>query len=217
VDNSCPSSGGTAAADLEGGADVGGQLKSRATVTSKLQPVIRGGLEDGAGGPVVGASVCLYETVDLPDASRQLVSTATTQSNGRFATRLDAGPSRRIDLVYRYNDRILGGKVELDSRVVPTLQIAKKNLQNGDAARFRGHVPGPNAEGRAVAMQARVGRKWRTFKQLRTDSDGRFRGRYRFTQTRGRVQYVFRALVKRQGGYPYEPGSSPRRKLVVRG
>ena len=55
-------------------------------------------------------------------------------------------------------------------------------------------------------MQARVGRKWRTFKQLRTDSEGRFRGKYRFTQTVGRVRYVFRALVKRQGGYPYEPG-----------
>jgi hypothetical protein len=78
-------------------------------------------------------------------------------------------------------------------------------------------VPGPNADGRAVAMQARVGRKWRTFKQLRTDSDGRYRGRYRFTQTTGRVRYVFRALVKRQGGYPYEPGGSPKRKLVVHG
>ena len=30
VDNSCPGSGGTAAADLDGGADVGGQLKDRA-------------------------------------------------------------------------------------------------------------------------------------------------------------------------------------------
>ena len=56
-------------------------------------------------------------------------------------------------------------------------------------------------------MQARVGRKWRTFKQLRTEADGRFRGKYRFTQTSGRVRYVFRALVKRQSGYPYEPGS----------
>ena len=77
--------------------------------------------------------------------------------------------------------------------------------------------PGPNAEGRAVALQARVGRKWRTFKQLRTDSDGQFRGRYRFTQTVGRVRYVFRALVKSQSGYPYEPGASRKRKLVVRG
>ena len=217
VDNSCPGSGGTEAADLDGGADLGGQLKERAAVTSNVQPVIRGSLRDGAGHPVAGGTVCIYETVDLPDASRELISSVTTQGNGRFATRLDAGPSRQLDLVYRYNDRVLGGQVKLDSRVVPTLQIARKSLTNGDAARFRGHVPGPNADGRAVAMQARVGRKWRTFKQLRTDSDGRFLGKYRFTQTTGRVRYVFRALVKRQGGYPYEPGASPKRKLVVHG
>jgi hypothetical protein len=217
VDNSCPGSGGTAAADLDAGADVGGQLKARASVTSKVQPMIRGSLRDGAANPVAGATVCVYETLELPDASRQLVSTAITQDNGRFATRLAEGPSRRLDLVYRYNNRTLGGRVQLDSRVVPTLQIPKKSLENGDAARFRGSVPGPNAEGRAVAMQARVGRKWRTFKQLRTDADGRFRGKYRFTQTTGRVLYVFRALVKRQSGYPYEPGSSHRRTLVVHG
>jgi hypothetical protein len=217
VDNSCPGSGGTAAADLDAGADIGGELKSRAPVTSKVQPVIRGSLRDGAGDPVVGATLCIYETVDLPDASRQLVNTATTQGSGRFATRLDAGPSRRIDLVYRYNDRVLGGRIQLDSRVVPTLEIPRKRLENGEAAVFRGRVPGPYAEGRAVAMQARVGRKWRTFKQLRTDSDGRFHGRYRFTQTSGRVQYTFRALIKRQNGYPYEPGSSRKRRLVVQG
>jgi hypothetical protein len=217
VDNSCPGSGGTAAADLDVGADVAGQLKARAPVTSNIQPVVRGSLRDGGGSPVPGATVCIYETINLPDASRELLSSVTTQGNGHFATRLDAGPSRRLDLVYRYNDRLLGGQVQLDSRVVPTLQIAKKSLANGDAARFSGRVPGPNADGRAVALQARVGRKWRTFKQLRTDSDGQFRGRYRFTQTMGRVRYVFRALVKRQGGYPYEPGGSRKRKLVVHG
>jgi hypothetical protein len=217
VDNSCPGSGGTAAAELDAGADVGGQLKPRASVTSNVQPVIRGSLRDGAANPVSGATVCIYETLDLPDASRQLVSTVTTQGNGRFASRLGEGPSRRLDLVYRYNDRVLGGKVQLDSRVVPTLQLPKKSLENGEAALFRGSVPGPHADGRAVAMQARVGRKWRTFKQLRTDSDGRFRGKYRFTQTAGRVRYVFRALVKRQSGYPYEPGGSRKRKLVVNG
>jgi 5-hydroxyisourate hydrolase-like protein (transthyretin family) len=217
VDNTCPGSGGTSAAELDAGADVGGQLKTRALVTSRIQPVVRGSVRDAAGSPIAGATVCIYETIDLPDASRELVSTATTQGNGRFATRLDSGPSRRLDLVYRYNDKVLGGRVLLDSRVVPTLEIPEKSLENGDAARFKGRVPGPNADGRAVAMQARVGRKWRTFKQLRTDSEGRFKGKYRFTQTSGRVRYVFRALVKRQGGYPYEPGASRKRKLVVHG
>ncbi|MGZ5324890.1 MAG: hypothetical protein ACXWZ3_12675, partial [Solirubrobacterales bacterium] len=67
------------------------------------------------------------------------------------------------------------------------------------------------------ALQARAGRKWRTFKQLRTDALGVFRGKYPFKQTVGVVTYTFRALVKRQGEYPYEPGSSRKRKLLVRG
>ncbi|MGC1813499.1 MAG: hypothetical protein WA696_05105, partial [Solirubrobacterales bacterium] len=62
VDNSCPGSGGTEAADLDGGADLGGQLKERAAVTSNVQPVIRGSLRDGAGHPVAAGTVCIYET-----------------------------------------------------------------------------------------------------------------------------------------------------------
>jgi hypothetical protein len=217
IDNSCAGSGGTAATSLDSGADVGGQLRRRAQVTSKQSPVIRGSLTDGTGNPVAGATICVYQTTDLPDASRELATSVTTQSNGHFATRLDAGPSRTIDLVYRYNARKLTDRVDLDSTVVPTLSIPKKRVVNGKSAVFVGDIPGPNAEGRAVALQARVGRKWRTFKQLRTDSAGRFKGKYRFTQTFGRVGYVFRALVKSQSGYPYEPGASKKRKLVVSG
>ena len=179
--------------------------------------MIRGSLKDASGNPVSGATVCVYQTTDLPDAGRELARTVTTQANGRFATRMDAGPSRTLDLVNRFNTKKISDRVELDSTVVPTLDIPKKSLTNGQAATFLGRLPGPNAEGRAVALQARVGRKWRTFKQLRTDSDGHFHGRYRFTQTSGRVRYVFRALVKSQSGYPYEPGASRKRKLIVRG
>ena len=93
----------------------------------------------------------------------------------------------------------------------------KSKLSNGHAVGFQGRIPGPNADGRAVTMQARVGRKWRSFKQLVTDTKGHFKGKYRFTQTRGRVSYLFRALVKKQGGYPYSAGASPKRKLVVHG
>ena len=213
VDNSCPGSGGTGAAILDAGADIRGKLSDRAAIRSNEHPVVRGALKDGAGNPVSGAAVCIYETIDLADASHELVSKVTTQSNGRFATTLDAGPSRQLDFVYRHNNGVLRDDAELDSVVVPTLAIAKKRLANGQAEGFTGRLPGPNADGRAVALQARAGRKWRTFKQLRTDVDGGFRGKYRFTQTIGRIRYSFRALVKRQGGYPYEPGHSRKRKV----
>jgi hypothetical protein len=217
VDNSCPGSGGKVATKLDAGADIGGQLHSRAQLTSNDEPLIRGSLSDPAGKPVSGATVCLYQTIDLPDAGRELATQLSTRSNGHFATKLDPGASRTVDLVYRYNTSGLSDRVELDSRVVPTLAVPRKRLTNGHSARFRGQLPGPNADGRAVALQARAGRKWRTFKQLRTDSNGNFRAKYRFTQTTGRQLYVFRALVKSQSGYPYDPGPSRKRKIVVRG
>jgi hypothetical protein len=217
VDNSCPASGAQQATMFESGADVGGKLRSQASVRSTDAPVIRGRLSTSSGNPVGGATVCVYETVDLEDASRQLLTMSTTQANGRFATRLDPGASRKLDLVYRYNRNTLADSVKLDSTVVPTLKLGEKVVANGQRVHFKGVLPGPNAASRAVALQARAGRKWRTFKQLKTDDSGAFRGLYRFTQTTGPARYVFRALVKRQGGYPYEPGASRKRKLAVRG
>ena len=218
VDNSCPGSGGTSAADLEAGADIGGQLKARAPVTSNVQPVIRGALKDGAGTRWQGRRSASTRRSICPTRRANSSARPRRRDNGRFATRLEAGPSRRLDLVYRYNDKAsrresatrFEGRSDAQDPEEESSRMAK-------SARFVGRVPGPNADGRAVAMQARVGRKWRTFKQLRTEADGRFRGKYRFTQTRGRVRYVFRALVKRQSGYPYEPGASGKRKLIVRG
>lgn len=217
VDNSCPTSGAQQGSQLESGVDVGGRLRSLAAIRSTQSPLIRGRLTNADGDPIAGSTVCAYETVELEDASSQLVSTATTQANGRFVTRLDPGPSREVELVYRYNTRTLQRTLQLDSTVVPTLKLAETSLRNGERAHFTGRLPDPNAAGRLVALQARAGRKWRTFKQLRTDEGGTFKGLYRFTQTSGRARYVFRALVKRQGGYPYEPGSSRKRKLFVRG
>jgi hypothetical protein len=217
VDNSCGGSGGTTATSLDAGADVGGSVVSRAALKSTQEPVIRGSVRDGGGNPVSGATVCVYQTTDLPDASRELATTATTQGNGRFATKLDPGPSRIVDVVYRFNSKRLSDEVQLDSSVIPEFTVAKKKLTNGRPVVFLGQLPGPNADGRAIALQARVGRKWRTFKQLRSESDGHFKGKYRFTQTSGRQRYIFRALIKKQGGYPYEPGASHKRKVIVHG
>jgi hypothetical protein len=219
VDNSCPGSGGAVASNLDAGTDVHGKVLNRAAISSNDQPVIRGALKDGKGNPVSDATVCIYGKVDLPDASRELLSKVTTQGNGRFATVLDPGPSRDLEILYRHNDKVLLDQVRLDSRVVPTFFVPKdkRHVRNGTATRFKGALPGPNQGGRAVALQARAGKKWRTFKLLRTRADGHFHGKYRFLQTRGRQRYLFRALVKSQGGYPYEPGHSRTRKVIVSG
>jgi hypothetical protein len=221
VDNSCPDSSGAGgeaqsiSAGLENPAT--GKLARTRSVRSTDGVSVRGSLA-GSGGPVRGASVCIYERVDEPAGIAQLVQVAKSRSDGAFTAHLPPGPSRVFQVAYRFGDRQIGSPtMYLESSVKPVFKVTRKSLRNGSSVGFRGRLPGPNAAGRSITLQARVGRKWRTFKQLQSNPRGRFTGKYRFTQTRGSVLYVFRALVKRQGGYPYAAGASRKAKVLVRG
>lgn len=219
VDNSCPSSGGTQpATSLDAALQSGnGPLRASISTSSARSAVARGTLEGP--GSVAGSTVCLYEEVDLPGDGRELVDTAKVRNGGSFALNIDPGPTRTFDVVYRWNNKVAEReRLRIDSTVVPVFKIVgRKNLHNGQNVRFRGRIPGPNAEGRGISLQASVGKKWRTFKQVRTGLRGTFKGLYRFTQTVGRASYVFRARVKRQSLYPYEAGHSRRRQVTVAG
>jgi hypothetical protein len=73
-------------------------------------------------------------------------------------------------------------------------------VRNGSSVLFTGQVldgglPAANA---LVAVQARVGRRWVTFKIVRTDAFGNFASRYRFKRTRRSTRYQFRAHVAAQ-------------------
>lgn len=219
VDNSCDDSAGAPAAgslsaDLEPKA---GQLTERATVKSTESVPLKGKLVGGGGG-VANASVCIYEQVDVPGDPKNLIRIAKTGSNGDFKVNLSAGPSRNLEAVYRYNNHTIEKPLYLSSEAVPTLKVRKRHLRNGQNMRFFGSIPTPHAQQRAVTMQAKVGKQWRTFKQLKTDTDGRFKGRYKFKHsTLARAKYSFRVLVKAQDGYPFAPGKSNKQKVIVRG
>jgi hypothetical protein len=222
VDNSCADSTGAsgAAEQISAGLEnpASGRLVRTRMVRSTDGVAVKGQLTAPRGGPVRGASVCIYETVDEPAGIQQLVQVARSRSDGSFGAQLPPGPSRVLQAAYRFNDRqIQTPTMYVESSVKPALSVSKSELRNGKAVGFTGALPGPYADGRAVALQARVGRKWRTFKALTTGREGSFRGKYRFTQTRGRVLYVFRALVKKQSPYPYSQGASKKVKVLVRG
>ena len=216
VDNSCPNSGGPPATGIDAGLQSGTAAPRSTIVTRSDKPAtVRGSLT----GPtnVAGSTVCLYEQVDLPGDGRELVDTGKVRKDGSFDLDVAPGPSRNFDVVYRNNNKIVEKeRLHVDSVVAPRFEVVgRSQLVNGQKVRFRGLIPGPNAAGRGISLQARAGRKWRTFKQVKADPKGEFRGLYRFTQTTGRARYIFRARVKRQGNYPYLPGHSRRRAVVV--
>ena len=125
VDNSCPGSGGTEAAALDGGIQQGDSVRSSTMVRSNQDAVARGRLATSSGDPVDGATVCVFETDAIRDATPQLVAKAQTKNGGRFAALLDRGPSRSLRFVYRYNNHQLEDAASLRSTVVPSLAIGR--------------------------------------------------------------------------------------------
>jgi hypothetical protein len=83
------------------------------------------------------------------------------------------------------------------------------------SGRLRG-LPVP-ANGKLVELQVRFPTGWQTFKTIRSDADGKWAARYRFSRTRGSVRYRFRARLPREAGYPFDTGVSASVSVRVRG
>lgn len=106
----------------------------------------------------------------------------------------------------------------LGTLVRPKLRVDRNDVRNRDRVTFSGTVPGPYPFGRpAVALQARSGKKWRTFKAVPVNSEGGYSVLYRFTQTTRRQRYRFRAkVIAEPGTYPYVTAPSKTKGVLVR-
>ena len=180
---------------------------------------MRGRLRDDAGVGLRGATVCVFETVDLDDASRELVATATLTDQRtvsqpssipgpRAPSRSPTGSTTRCSVRH----------ATVKSSVVPTFTAARKSLgmarPSSLAATFpdRGRAPlgRPTGTGREEVAHLQTADHRLT---------GALQGQVQVPEHVWGVRYRFRAVVKRQGGYPYEPGSRgrPRCWSEVRG
>jgi hypothetical protein len=149
------------------------------------------------------------------------LGTVRTDRQGRFRFEIPSGPSRTVRYRYDGADTVKPAASELVTRVraAARLKTSRRRLRNGQAVRFSGRLLGkpiPSA-GKLVTLQAKVGRRWRTFATPRADDKGVFRHRYRFTATTGLRRYAFRAVVAREAAYPYERGVSRTVRVTVRG
>ena len=216
VDNECPVSGITGSvlrAHFEGAG-------TRATTPSDEPATVVGSLTDAGGDPVRGAEICVATRVDVAQGPpERVIATPTTGGDGRFRVRLPAGPSREVRVAHWHGAHaVIERYLELRSKVVPRLSLApSRGVTNGDSVRFDVSIPGPSEANRRVAMQARGTGKWVRIAGGRTDRGGRWSGTYRFRNTTGTRTYAFRAVVRRQPGYPYEPGHSKTQELKVTG
>ncbi len=185
-------------------------------------PTVKGTLTAPSGEPIADATVFIGQQ---PEGQPwRLDGAAHTDSAGDFVYRPAARqPSRQLRVVYfpfsDSHENVATDPLTLRVRAGLTLHVDRHRLRNGQRLIFSGRVLGAlPAEGVAVTLQAKVGRHYRSFRQLRASSrtDGRIRTAYRFERTTGPVRYRFRLKVVRQAGLPFHGGVSPVVSVSVR-
>jgi hypothetical protein len=185
-------------------------------------PTVRGTLTAPSGEPIANATVFIGQQPE--GQAWRLDGAVRTDSAGDFSYRPAARrPSRALRAVYfpfsDSHENVASDPLDLRVRAGLTLHVSRRSLRNGQRLIFTGRVLGAlPAAGVAVTLQAKVGRHYRSFRQLRASSatGGRIRTAYRFEHTTGPVRYRFRLKVVRQAGLPFQGGASPVVAVSVR-
>jgi hypothetical protein len=218
VDNSCPES------PVAGGTDLSARFarnrKPMIRLAAGKRALVRGRLTSATDAPVAGALICAKTRVKHRGNRFKFAQSAVTDSSGRFAMRLQRGPSREILIGYRVGALEIDRRLRLVARPHPRLHVRPHRLLNGRRITMRGRIPGPFSRHRIVVLQGQNPgeRRWITFEKARTDASGKFRAGYTFLRvTSGIARFKIRALVPAQNGYPFASGRSSARTVVVIG
>jgi len=184
-----------------------------------------GGLSSVSGSPLGGQPVQIVEIFSAGADPGQRTTTVETAPDGTFLTRLEPGPSRRVEAVFAGNRTLTrgsGGKVRLQVLGDVRMHASSSTARIGGAPIvFSGGVGDLGASiptgGRPVELQFRFpGSDWSEFRTVQSDAHGHFRYRYAFTDDDSRgIRFQFRAFAPAQDDWPYEPAFS--RPVLVTG
>ena len=193
------------------------RLKTRAHVRFGRRARIRGRLTAADRSPLAGASLTVFAQPRTTGARFAPVGEVATDEAGWFTYLAAPGVSRILRFEYP-GTRLIRSLVRHVWLRVPastTIGVSRRFALNGESVVFSGRLRArPPAAGKLIEVQAFFRGRWRTFATPRANARGRWRLRYRFQATRGRVTYRFRALVPREPSYPFERGVS--RSIGVR-
>jgi hypothetical protein len=195
----------------------------RSTIKSAYgkKVLITGRLTAPGGRPIAGARLWVMQQDKMVGAKMIPAGEVTTDRAGMFRYVTTAQRSRTIRFGYRTHlqDMSFSQTTDISLGVVAkvSLRTDRRSLPNGQAVRFSGSIAGAPANARKVVeLQVKKGKRWMTFRSTRLRGGG-FSERYRFTRTRGRATYAFRARVRQEAGFPFMTGVSKQVKVTVRG
>ena len=183
--------------------------------------LITGQLTAPNGQPITGARVAVLLQDKMVGAKLIPAGEVITDKDGKYRYVTTALRSRTVRFGYRANleDADFAATTDISLGVIAKLALKtnKRSLRNGQTVRFSGSVAGAPANARKVVeLQVKKPSGWMTFRSTRLRK-GKFSEKYRFTATRGRKTYVFRARVRQEAGFPFLTGLSKQVKVTVRG
>jgi hypothetical protein len=195
-------------------------LKAPVALTVELSGLhLSGRLRRAHGGPLAGQEVTIAETFADGAAPAARTTVVRTHADGTFSLRLRKGPSREVSAGFAGTQLLSratapAGRLSARTRVrlhasAATAEIGGRPIVFEGRVATRGTVPGAGAK-LPVELEFRYrGAAWSEFRTVETDSRGRFRYAYRFSDDDSRgVRFRFRAYVKGREGWPYEPSAS---------
>ena len=174
-----------------------------------------GKLAAPGGAPIGGAMIEVAAAPASVGGATAAVTTAHTDSQGRFLLVLPARlSSRTLRFAYRSHVRDAApaatATLTLSVRAGVVLSISPRTASVGRSIRFEGRLlggPVPRA-GKLLVLEARApGGRWIEFDDVRTNARGVYRASYRF-KFPGPASYQFRVLSEPESDYPYAQGTS---------
>jgi hypothetical protein len=170
---------------------------------------------------MANAAVLVFQRLDGPPRDWTPVASVSTSRTGRFHYTTARGPSRDVRFFFAGSPTIRSATRDVEVKVAAktSFHVNRHAIRNGRAVRFYGRLAGGRIPpgGKLLELQVLLRDKWRTFTTLHTGHRGRWRYRYRFAATHGRVLYKFRARIPREATYPYASSASRRARVIVRG
>jgi hypothetical protein len=173
-------------------------------------------------GAAAGTQVRVLSLIARAGATQKVGRTPlVTDAEGRFTYRVPAGPSRTL----RFASRNAGDPlwacskpVTVKVRAPVSLRATPRSIRAGQSVRFRGRLRGGYlpADGKLVELQAFERGRWRSLRNVRTNRQGAFSYRYRFSFRASGVTFPVRVRVRPDAGYPWALGTSNRVRVRVR-
>ncbi len=186
----------------------------------------KGRLLDSAGLPLAGKSVVVHEDLREGALFDSRVRTVVTDEAGRFSSKLPAGPSRSVSVIYEGDQRYLSQQVDAGALAVRTgakLGLSRKRVPEGSSTTFRGRIERLGARiprrGKLLQLQYQepTSGRWFTVRNpFHTRSDGKFSFKYEFgTHYTTDVAIRFRLKVPPEQGWPYQGARTRPERVIV--